>query len=912
MTKNYIIVGGNDAANPDRSLGGKAANLEKLIVQGFSIPRFFCVTTEALVPFLDGIPWRQQLAGGGPGNYDTATKASRAIVESFMDAPFASELETEMFQAFDQLFAADAKVAVRSSAVGEDSAEHSFAGQLQSYLYVSRHQLGEKIKQCLLSAFSPHALFYRQRHDQLTAPIRTAVVVQEMIQSASSGVLFTANPVTDDGTEAVISAAYGLGEGVVADRVESDTYFLSKATGAVTERQLSGKTQMVVFDEAKGTGTRLAGVSPDKAEQPVLSDAQLRALYEQGQRIEALYGTPQDIEWAFDDTGQLHIIQARPITTPARELEQVFDNANIIEGYPGVTTPLTFSFARRAYEIIFRNMALTLGASRRAMSGHRTVFANMIGLIHGRIYYNISNWYTMYSLIPVMKYNLRSWEKALGLQQWVQRQGHTASPAARGIARWRALLRSATCVLWHFITLGVQVRRFHHRQAAAQAFFAAHTLAALPADRLLSLYETLVDRLLLQWHVTTVNDLFAFAFYHRLGNLIKQYGLDSQGTLQNALLCGETGMESVQPVQSVLALTDEVRATRALQDLFNNVPDNEAVWEQIQKDPRFSDFRQAIDSHLQKFGDRTIHELKLETPTADEDPSLLIALLRGYLKTDRSARTLHKQDLSIRRAAETRVKKQLRARPLRRWVFHFVLRHCRATVTNRENMRLARTRAFGIVKRIFRQIGRVFARDGIIDAPEDIFYLGVEEIADYIRGSAICCSLKELVILRKREYEDHRRQTPADRITTEGIVYTNTFDAPASDSPGDNASLLEGIGCSTGRVRGKAKVITDPAGQSATPGEILVARATDPGWVFLMVAAAGIVVERGNILSHTAIIGRELGIPTVIGVAGATSRIRSGQTIEIDGGTGTVQLAPGGDADTVMQDQRHDQAEVGD
>jgi pyruvate,water dikinase len=202
----------------------------------------------------------------------------------------------------------------------------------------------------------------------------------------------------------------------------------------------------------------------------------------------------------------------------------------------------------------------------------------------------------------------------------------------------------------------------------------------------------------------------------------------------------------------------------------------------------------------------------------------------------------------------------------------------------RENLRLARTRAFGMVKRIFRALGRDLASRKLIVDARDVFFLTVAEVTDAVRGSGVTRDLAALVAQRKGEYEGYASRTLPTRIVTRGPVLATKLEPPKPPVAG----ALKGTGCSPGIIKGRAKVVRSPDPTLRVQGEILVAPMTDPGWVFLMVAAKGLVVERGSILSHTAIIGRELGIPTVVGVKDATSVIEDGAEIEIDGTSGTV------------------------
>jgi pyruvate,water dikinase len=222
-------------------------------------------------------------------------------------------------------------------------------------------------------------------------------------------------------------------------------------------------------------------------------------------------------------------------------------------------------------------------------------------------------------------------------------------------------------------------------------------------------------------------------------------------------------------------------------------------------------------------------------------------------------------------------------------VFRFVLDRARAAIRAREDMRLARTRLFGMVRRLFLRLGGVLAEQQLLEVPSDVHYLTVEELLDLGRGTGVTTDLKGLVAVRKSDYARHGTKSAATRLETIGIPRSST--AAAAQGAPDGRAELRGTGCSAGIATGRATVVIDPEHAVAGRDTVLVARSTDPGWAYLMMSAAGMVVERGSLLSHTAIIGRELGIPTVVGAAGATTLIPEGAVVRLDGGTGEVRWA---------------------
>jgi pyruvate,water dikinase len=296
--------------------------------------------------------------------------------------------------------------------------------------------------------------------------------------------------------------------------------------------------------------------------------------------------------------------------------------------------------------------------------------------------------------------------------------------------------------------------------------------------------------------------------------------------------------------------------------------------------------RDALDDYLRQYGDRAAEELKLEKPSYRDEPAALIGLIRSYAALGLTVEKMKTQNRVIRRKAEETARRRLRT-SWKQIPFGFVLRHARFAIVNRENMRFRRSRIFGVARRLFRRMGELWAEKGIIESPRDIFYLTVDEIFGFCRGTSVNQNPRRLVEIRKAEYDRFDRYPTADRFQTEGIPYL--CEAHEPEAWQQTGNTLRGVGCVSGISEGTARVVLSPAEQTGGGNCILVARSTDPGWVFLMVMSKGMVVEKGSLLSHTAIIGRELGIPTIIGVKDATRLIPDGVRIIIDGGKGEIR-----------------------
>jgi pyruvate,water dikinase len=444
---------------------------------------------------------------------------------------------------------------------------------------------------------------------------------------------------------------------------------------------------------------------------------------------------------------------------------------------------------------------------------------------------------------------------------------------AQVFAIWKLLCvkRTATKFFAHFDAV---YRRFNNLDFTTAS-----------EHQLVEIYETLAHELSAKWALTLDNDICAMTYYDWLKRLCAKWGLATTPNIHNDLLCGERGIESVAPVRSLARLAVMARANSDYCQLLR-AGNERTAWEQIQTDERYGEFKIACEHHVSEFGDRGFEELKLDRPTLREQPERLVRLLRNHLEAESSVEALQLREHEIRSKAEYEARVRLK-NPIKRLVFWFVLNKARRAIANRENMRFARSRLFGIARRLFQRMGDLFAEKGLLLHCSDIHYLTVEEVFAFVQGMAVTRNLKALVEIRQEEYATFAGRTPDERIDTVGIPYLNTFRKDQSAMQSSNRAI--GTGCSSGVAHGTARVVLDPQRNIETGNHILVASSTDPGWVFLMISAKGIIAERGSVLSHTAIIGRELGIPTIVGVKDATRLIADGAPLTIDGSTGEVR-----------------------
>jgi pyruvate,water dikinase len=322
-TRSLNRLTGKDEPN----FGGKSANLGELLAADIPVPPGFAISTEAFDAFLDQANLRDAIANaldGVPvGDLEATRRASQAIGDAMRRATVPEAVREEVAEHYAQLGHDAPPVAVRSSAVGEDSQEATFAGQQETYLWMrGAEQVCDAVRDCWASLYSAPAISYRARLGDATHPPAMGVTVQRMVDAEVSGVMFTCNPVSGDPSMVTINASWGLGLAVVGGEVTPDEYLVSKVTGEVVRERVHAKDVQYVPDTAGGGAVRVE-VGDERREVRCLDQAALERLVAEAQRIERHFGCHQDVEWAFarDDPGGLFVVQARPVTGMAKKPE---------------------------------------------------------------------------------------------------------------------------------------------------------------------------------------------------------------------------------------------------------------------------------------------------------------------------------------------------------------------------------------------------------------------------------------------------------------------------------------------------------------------------------------------------------------------------------------------------------------
>jgi rifampicin phosphotransferase len=806
-------------------------------------------------------------------------EVAKAVSREILSIPFATSLNDMLEEAL--VHVGSGPLAIRSSGSEEDGTAFSFAGQFDSYLNVQGlSSITEHVRKCWASCYSERSLVYRRRHGLNLAGVEMAVIVQQMVHATKSGVVFTTNPLNGRRDEMVVSSVRGLGDRLVSGTIDADTIVIER---------MSGQTRSSVISQDVDPSSTGTDTSPAE---PCLTDSELQRLRVTALQVEAIFGYPQDIEWCFDQEA-LWLLQARRVTTllPDRSSDfQIWDNSNIIENYPGVTSLLTFTFAQKMYSDVFREFCGKLGIPTKQRREMDEFLGSVLGYFNGRVYYNLLHWYKLSGLAPFQDLGRKMMEIQMGvgerldLEQFAER----INPFSTRSSVEHAYVRIVVCLNFVRLFLSLQRNVNHFRSFFYRTYekYEAIDFNGMAATEIYAHYRKFRKDLLERWSTMIALESAIGLSYGAVRKLIARWLPDAPQWLEVAIIGDIGSVESVEPAARLDRLADIVRSNAALQRSILGLQPGEA-YRAIEASGE-AELLHEVDRYIKDFGYRSKNELKLEEPDMRDDPGILFEMLKARLTGRQlNERTIDGED------AERILKDRLK--PWQRWLLLPVRNYARRAIKARETVRLCRSKTYGVARRMLRAIGEDLAVLGVLAEPRDIFHMRMDEVAGCFEGTLSHRELKPLLAQRKQDFAAYLQmeELPA-RFVTHGLAidWISKFEnvqalrtGPAD--LGQVGQVLRGTPCSPGRAEGEASVIREP---NEFEGGILVTYRTDPGWIPIFPAAKAILIERGSPLTHAAIVARELRIPTIVQLHGLTARVKTGMKIRVDGGVGTIEL----------------------
>jgi pyruvate,water dikinase len=852
-------------------VGGKGAQLGELSrIEGIHVPDGFCVTTDAFRRVMADAPsindWLDQLSRLDPNDRDAIRTLSAEIRRIIEGIAIPDDLAAAITLPLTQL-GEQAAYAVRSSATAEDLPTASFAGQQDTYLnVVGRAAILQHVSRCWASLFTERAVTYRLRNGFDHRKVQMAVVVQQMVSADAAGTLFTADPITGNRKVAAVEASFGLGEALVAGLVNADVYKVRD--GEIVAKAVAAK--QLASHALPAGGTQEHAIDPARQKQPALTDAQIVQLAQLGRRIETHFGRPQDIEWCLVDD-DFSIVQSRPITTlfpvPARDDGE--NHVYVSVGHQQMMTdpikPLGWSMwqltamvpMHEAAGRLFVDVTMRL-ASPASRAGLLEVMGRGDPLIRDALQTVVDRG----DFIPSLP------DAAPG--------GPPPGPCPP------APIETDPAIVTDLI----------ERSQAS--------IAALRHD-----IRTKSGSALLDFILTDIQELKRVLGDPRSMQVIMA-GMEATWWLNEQLQAwlGEKNAADTLTLSAPNNVTSEMGlALLDVADVIRPLPEMVAFLQEVEdqdvEDGGFLDelpklaggqeARDAIRAYLDKYGMRCVGEIDITRPRWSERPTTLVPVILDNIKNFEPGARKRRFEQGRQEAEkkERDILERLRALPdgeRKAEQTKRMIDRVRTFIGYREYPKYAIISRYFVYKQALLEEAERLVQAQALAEKEDVFYLTFSELHDVARTNQVD---DQLIRQRKDAFRSYQALTPPRVLTSDGEVIAGAY--RRDDVP---AGVLVGLAVSAGTVEGRARVIVDMAEADLEVGDILVTAYTDPSWSPLFVTIKGLVTQVGGLMTHGAVIAREYGLPTVVGVEHATRLIRDGQRIRVNGTDGYVEILP--------------------
>ncbi len=890
----YIYPLNNNLA--ESQFGGKAAQLSKMISFNMPVPPGFAISWDAFSDFCD--------TSTIDSNLDLTENMLIGNWQSFKEDLFllVAELDWE-------------GVMVRSSALGEDSLENSFAGQLDSFLVLNpkherakedfenpsiRKDLIQKDGKGIISEKRDSDLFaqsvwdamlkcwnsYRNQRSQSYrrnsgAELHgMAVIIQQLIQPDFAGVIFSRSHLSDH--HLLVEWVSGHGEQLVSGEVTPWSLQIPHP---------SNKTACNIDDFINLWEMETQGESFHTLKNGL--NFSVEALFQGIQlvlKIEQIYRHAVDIEFAIKDN-QFFLLQSRAITTHSKRMSVFWSNTNVNENYPDPMTPLLYSIARQSYYHYFKNLSILFQVPTNKIRELEVYYSNVIGAFGARMYYNMSSIHRILSSAAFSDLLIGSFDHFVGYQDGRKAEKRT------GI--WKEKLQFIREFLKYNRKLQKEVTEFEHMVNQYQR----SANSAITYSDYRELFHGFIEIRMHRWFKASLADFNAMVFHGILGKLCTKFFGEQGIGVQNKLIQAIPNLISTEPVIDMHNIILAIRSDDEWRERFKSQSATQ-TWEEISKEQPIWYFQ--IKDYLMKWGFRCSGELMLTTVNYLDEPFRFIELLQQYERTASG----HPQKLIDEKYQESqlelkRVLKQIDKHY--KWnifkslgaklTLKFVLLNAQKGIACRERARLKQAELYHYFKVSVLQLGKFLQREKYIEQSEDVLFLTYFELIELLESSSLTPSFtKDLIMNRRLEWNKESKNIYPDDFYTELGKPTLPNEVQLSEDQMDKSienqeGVLLGLCACGGKLQGRIVVLESVSEvDKIQTGDILVTRQTDPGWIVVFPLISGLIIERGGMLSHGAIVSREFGIPAVVGVTRATQILTDGDWVELNADLGRVQI----------------------
>jgi phosphohistidine swiveling domain-containing protein len=788
-------------------------------------------------------------------------------------------------------------VSVRSSLDGEDSLNASFAGILTTYLYVRPEEILEKIYLCYKNIQSERFEKYLEVNSKIQLnEINFAIVIQKMIDPVVSGVAFSRSPIGDS-TLSKIDAGPGVGEGIVSGNVEVESYSMNRFSEILDIRYIDDTSE--------------------KNDCTILLKEELIFINEKLMELEGKLGGPSDIEWAIcKDERKFYVLQIRPITQSFSEIEYFIDT-NLSESYPSVTSPMTGSFVKLAYSEVYQEIGQLFLYRKKSKIKFQSVCSNLISYIEGHLYYHVKSYYQLLHFLPGKDKNIESWHKMIGGKSLLNNFSEETKTFEKINPLEKILFFSQMfeIFLFHSKIFKKLCSRWMNQIKNHEKKFndLEPEILILKLEKLLKSTKG--------FGLTALNDYFIMIGQRILNFYFKKYHIDEKYFLDS--LKTKMGVESLKPEEAinelVLKLKNEPQYFHHLQKFFGEENINlmnrdpilgdpyDPIWKKLHEEDLVGLIK-ILKDFLEQYGSRSFEELKLESLTLQNSPKLFFQLIQ---MKSMNPEVVKIKNIPTDQSNSLSIFETIKFKGFDKFIFKFTMNKTRNYIEMREKTRLVRGKYYGAIRNSLTKIFIALRENSKNELKEfyylDFYSLTYPELLDFSQGKLTYSDLKNLILKRKEWLELKNKFEFPEMLTLSSDEIPSKLNMEQFWSEKINRTLNQnqiqlenefvGIGAGSGIVEGEILNISEPSQAfNLTPSElknkILVTKNTDPAWVYIMSQCQGLVSERGSLLSHTSIIGRELQIPTVVSVKGICQKLKEQNAlkIRIDGSSGLIQI----------------------
>ncbi|OXA63662.1 putative phosphoenolpyruvate synthase [Folsomia candida] len=894
-------------------VGGKGASLAKLAamnrrtIKEFKTARGFCATTNLFCKIVDEKRLKKIFEDQATSLEESCLGATEFVMSCTSAAAedIRPLVESHLGQIFGESRSHELRFAVRSSGILEDGSDLSCAGQNASFLDLEETAIPQKIVQCWASAFTFQSVSYRLNHGQ-PAVTRMGVVIQEMVDASAAGVLFTADPLTGNPFQILITANYGLGESVVNATCDPDCITIQRprsiqCRGACQKTQLSihqkiiGQKKSKVILKSGRKSTEEETLSDFDSTRLCLSEPDILQLAVIGINVEKELGQlkPVDIEWAITQTGDIYVLQSRPMTSLDAwtdfEIMHQFDSsirtrielltrANAGEVMPKPLHACTIQSLTRNLDIGLQN-----GMAKRSKDTACSVVSKSCHVHCNKLF--VSVYPTLYRTVDA---KITAAICCLDLTVFGRPM---ITPEVHKVAVERYGASSPSSKIFGAIGAIKSIRNNSKKMDQIDAAYGAWTSKLNNKDATISaktIYDQITADLMVVHHISvdhcvmsgasSTTLIFAFmaisegkqaqdwspSLYEDVGRLLSVYAAVESAEIP-------TDMDKLADAILLRGETDTFIATKTSKDAIS--------W--LQSDPFLA---KELETFFIKHGHRSIAEMNIGQDTWRTDPTPYVTLLKNVLvnKVKNPARPTvnqtdpqNDQDLlsSLSTPLENGTKRFLK----------FLLPYCRQTVTYRERTKSIMVKVLEQIKYEYKLLAEAMLKERTIPDTNLIKHLTHHEMGLLISKHHSSSAIINRAIKRMRLYP-----------VMEGLDFPEIsvgIPKPLSNSTHvETCDVVKGTPVSAGKIRGTAKVClnVEDASSQLEDGDILITTGTDIAWSPFFPMLGGVVTELGGLISHGAVVAREYGLPCIVGAVNATKIFRSGDEIVLDTSAGTI------------------------